>query len=292
MKRSRRTPDPSVPRLPERSERGHKGLFGRVLVVGGSPQMIGAAVLAATAALRSGSGLVQVALPGEVLAIGLSVTPELIGCALDDAERGDRALLAAAEAADVLVIGPGMATSATSRRRLLRLVRLDRPAVIDADALNLLSAEPRWPGRMKLNAVLTPHPGEMARLARHIGRAGKAVPADDAGRREWAVSAAGRLGQVVLLKGYRTVIADPAGSVVVNRTGNSSLSKAGSGDVLAGVIGSLIGQGMEPFAAAAAGAWLHGRAGENAGRVLGRRSVLARDVIAGLPEAIREAESS
>ena len=274
------------PKLPPRPADGHKGLFGKVLVVGGSDGMLGAPVLAGTAALRTGSGLVQLALPRAMVPFALSITPELTALPLGD--RPNRARLAgAAEKADVLVIGPGLGRSGVARARLMRLVRLGRPMVLDADALNLIAAAGTWPQDVAVRAVLTPHPGEMARLAPLFGRP-PAVPADEAGRIDLATAAARAFGgQVVLLKGKNTVVADGA-RVYLNPTGDSSLSKGGTGDVLSGVIGSLIGQGMDLFDAACAGAWLHGRAGEVAGRRLGTRCVLARDVIDALPEAVRE----
>jgi NAD(P)H-hydrate epimerase len=263
-----------LPKLPPRPICGHKGLFGRVLIVGGAEHMFGAAVLAGTTALRAGSGLVQVAVPAAVLPHAIAITPELIGLPLRDGD--DAELLAAAGAADVLVIGPGMGTSPASRRRLGKLLPLHKPAVLDADALNLLASGKFRPGDLALDAVLTPHPGEMSRLAAaHLD--GDADP----------VAAARIFGQIVLLKGHRTVVSDGRRRYV-NRTGDSSLSKAGAGDVLAGLIGSLIGQGMGVFDAACAGAWLHGKAGERAGKRLGRRAVLARDVIAAIGDVINK----
>ena len=274
------------PKLPPRPADGHKGLFGKVLVVGGSEGMLGAPVLAGTAALRMGSGLVQLALPRAMVPFALSVTPELTSLPLG--ERPNRARLAdAAEKADVLVVGPGLGRSAVARARLMRLLRLGRPMVLDADALNLIAAAGAWPQDVTIRAVLTPHPGEMARLAPLLGRSD--VPSDEAGRIDLAAAAARAFGQVVLLKGKDTVVTDGA-RAYVNPTGDSSLSKGGTGDVLSGVIGSLVGQGMDLFDAACAGAWLHGRAGELAGRRLGTRCVLARDVIDALPEAVGELE--
>jgi NAD(P)H-hydrate epimerase len=153
--------------------------------------------------------------------------------------------------------------------------------------LNLLAAGKRWPGFFKAHAVLTPHPGEMARLAKLFGRS--EVPRDEAGRIEIAMTAANQFGQVVVLKGSQTVVTD-GDRVYVNQTGDSSLSKAGTGDVLSGVVGTLLAQKMDRFDAAVAAVWLHGRAGELAGQRLGRRCVLARDVIDSLPAAIREYE--
>jgi hydroxyethylthiazole kinase-like uncharacterized protein yjeF len=264
------------PSLPPRPVDGQKGMFGRVLIFGGSMEMIGAPVMAGEAALRMGSGLVQIALPGPVLAAALSVVPELIGLSLDESAASTKKLLDAAEKADVLAIGPGLGQSKSIGKRLDALFRLDKPMVVDADALNYLASLRAWPKFFAARAVLTPHPGEMKRLAKLIGR--HEVPTDEKGRIGIAAEAARVFGQVVLLKGHRTVVTDSR-KVYINNTGDSSLSKAGAGDVLSGILASLVGQGMNLFDAACAAAHLHGRAGEMAGKRLGRRSVLARDVV-------------
>jgi hydroxyethylthiazole kinase-like uncharacterized protein yjeF len=179
------------------------------------------------------------------------------------------------------VLGPGIGQSAGARSRVMKLIDVDVPMVIDADALNILAGRKQWPGKFSARAVLTPHPGEMKRLCRCE------VPGDDASRIGLAVEFARRVGQVVVLKGHRTVVTDGK-RIYVNRTGDSSLSKAGTGDVLSGIIGALLGQKMEGFEAACAGVWIHGRAGEIAGKKWGRRCVLARDVIESIPGAIKE----
>jgi NAD(P)H-hydrate epimerase len=276
----------NVPRLPPRPAEGHKGLFGRVLVVGGNEGMIGAPVLAATAALRSGAGLVQLAVPRSILPAALSITPELIGLGLGKA-AGKDSLLEAAQKADAIVIGPGLGRTPESDARVTRLIRLDRPMVIDADALNVLATQKRWPAYFKARAVLTPHPGEMSRLARFIGA--REIPSDDEGRSDLAVQLSRLTGQVVLLKGHRTVVTDGRRHYL-NHTGDSTLSKAGSGDVLSGVIGCLLAQKMDPLEAACLGVYLHGRAGEQAGKRLGRRCALARDVLDALPAVIVDDE--
>src|SRR3954464_12062996 len=153
------------PMLPARPKEGHKGLFGRVLIVGGSDEMVGAPVLAGTAALRMGSGLVQIAVPRSILAAALSLTTALIDHALDKS-ASSTALMKAAEQADAIVLGPGLGQSPQSKARVMRLVRLDKPMVIDADALNILASQKRWPKAFKAKAVLTPHPGEMQRLVK------------------------------------------------------------------------------------------------------------------------------
>lgn len=260
-------------------------MFGRVLVVGGNDGMIGAPAFAGLAALRAGAGLVQLAVPRAILQASLSLAPECIGLGVGKAAGKDD-LLDAAEKADAVVIGPGLGQTPEAEARVTRLVRLDKPMVIDADALNLLAKEKRWPKWFKAHAVLTPHPGEMGRLAKLLGLPSR-VPDDEAGRIELAMHAAQQFGQVVLLKGHRTVVAD-AGRVYVNATGNSALSKAGTGDVLAGVLGTLLAQGVDRFDAACIASHVHGRAGEVAGEKLGLRSVLARDVIDALAIAMRD----
>jgi NAD(P)H-hydrate epimerase len=255
---------------------GHKGLFGRVLIVGGNREMIGAPALAATAALRMGSGLVQIAVTETILAAALTIIPEAIGLALGSKADLSR-LLEAAGRADVIVVGPGLGQSPIVAQRIKALLNLDKPFVVDADALNYLATVKRWP---KFSGVLTPHPGEMRRLT------GKPVPTDDAGRIDLATKTAGQFAKVLVLKGHRTVVTDGR-RVYVNKTGDSSLSKAGAGDVLSGMLASLIGQGMDLFGAACLAVHLHGKAGEIAGKRLGRRCVLARDVIDSIATQIK-----
>jgi len=276
----------SLPTLPPRTVEGHKGSFGRVLVVGGNDGMIGAPTLAGTAALRTGAGLVQLAVPRSILAACLTITPELIGLGLGKA-AGKDALLEAGEKADAIVIGPGLGRTPEAEARLVRLVRLDKPMVVDADGLNILASMKKWPTWFKARAVLTPHLGEMARLGKLLGRTD--VPPDDQRRIEIASAAAHAFGQVVVLKGERTVVADGR-RVYVNHTGNSTLSKAGTGDVLSGMLGTLLGQGVDRFDAACLAVHLHGRAGEIAGAKLGMRCALARDVVDAIPGAIAELE--
>jgi NAD(P)H-hydrate epimerase len=301
-----------IPALPDRPEHGHKGLFGRLLVVGGSTEMIGAPILAAKAALRMGSGLVRVALPKLVLGHGLSICPELTGLALSDRPEHLSArtpLAAAIQQADTIVVGPGMGTSPRARQRLMKLLASDRPIVVDADALNLLALLRTWPHTFRAPAVLTPHPGEMKRLGNLFGTSD--IPAtdfhqldathpdaNDADEKRIAIArqAAQISGQIILLKGARTIVVEPSTNLrdarlYINQTGNSSLSKAGTGDVLAGMIASLIGQGMPRFEAACLAAHLHGLAGQHAGERLGQRSVLASDVIDALPTVIRQHQS-
>lgn len=278
----------TLPALPPRPVDGHKGLFGRVLIVGGHDAMIGAPVLAGTSALRMGAGLVQLAVDRSILTAALSITPELIGLGLGRS-KAQKDLLDAADSADAIVVGPGLGQSPHAMARLKALISLAKPLVVDADGLNLLAKQRQWPARFKARAVLTPHPGEMKRLAKLLYR--KEVPTDDDGRIDIATAAANSFKQVIVLKGTRTVVTDGK-QVYLNRTGDSSLSKAGTGDVLSGIIATLLAQQMDRFEAACCGVWIHGKAGEFAGQRLGLRCVLARDVIDALPKAIAEYEQS
>jgi NAD(P)H-hydrate epimerase len=230
-----------------------------------------------------GSGLVFIAAPQAILPAALSVTPELIGLALTPSNT--RHLLDAAEKADAIVLGPGLGQSPAARRRVERLIKLNKPMVIDADALNILSHGKKWPDSFKAHAVLTPHPGEMKRLIALLGKT--EVPTDDAGRISLATATAKSFGVVLVLKGSRTVVADGA-KYYINHTGDSSLSKGGSGDILSGMIGCLLGQKMDRFDAACLAVHLHGLAGESAGKKLGRRCVLSRDVIDALPSVLSD----
>lgn len=268
-------------KLPDRKKDGHKGTFGRVLVVGGSAGMIGAPVFAATAALRIGAGLVQIAVPKSILSNALVLTPELIG--IDVAASRD--LAEACQLADVLVVGPGLGSAATALNRVAKLLSLDKPIVLDADGLRALSSTAANYRSIRANLVMTPHPGEMARLMRFPE--GELVPASRDGRIETALACAKKHAQVVVLKGHESIVTD-GHRIYFNSTGNTSLAKAGTGDVLSGMIAGLMAQGLARFEAASLAVLLHGRAGEIAGRRLGERSVFASDVLIAISDAIAE----
>ena len=279
-----------IPALPARPVDGHKGTFGRVLVIGGSGDMIGAPVFSALAALRMGCGSVQLAVVKHNIAACLSLVPEAIGLALPDSTEAENSLPAevslALENADALVIGPGLGQSLAAMSRVIHLLGFDKFAVIDADALNIISKLPTV-ADIRLKAVLTPHPGEMARLCPLLNRpATDAFLTDEAARINLACHAATVFRQVVLFKGHRSVITDGQ-RVHINQTGDSTLAKAGSGDILSGMIGSLLAQKMSCFEAATLGAHLHGLAGESAGKIFSPRSALAREVIDQIPKVIQ-----
>jgi NAD(P)H-hydrate epimerase len=250
--------------------------------------MLGAPVLAASAALRSGAGWVQVAVDRTLLPSALSVTPELVGLSLSATPASLRELRAAAERADSVVVGPGMGLSTVARRRLEGVLKCARPTVVDADALTLLGST-KTAIRLPLRCVLTPHPGELPRLARHFSAPTAPLGADDDSRRAWATAAARGLSTVVVLKGARTIVTD-GGRLYIEPTITSALAKAGTGDVLAGILGTLLMQMSDPFDAAVLAVSVHARCGVLAGERLGDRSTLALDVIGALPDALRERE--
>ena len=275
--------------LPARPERAHKGHFGRVLVVAGSIDFAGAAVLAALGAMRAGAGVVRVASAESVAARLASAIPELTWMSLDEeapgliAPGGWRRVTTEAASYDAVVVGPGLGSQPATLRRTRQLISSLRvPAVIDADGLNALADGPRWWQTMQSKHVLTPHPGEFARLTGAPSPDG----ADDAARAAAAGAAATRWGQVVVLKGAHTVVADPGGEVLASAIATAALATAGSGDVLAGAIGAFLAAGAEPMAAATCGVAVHGAAGLMAAQRIGTAGTMAGDLAALLPEAI------
>jgi NAD(P)H-hydrate epimerase len=272
--------------LPPRPLESHKADFGRVGVVAGSRGKAGAAVLAARGALRAGAGLVTIFCAESLAPLFVSALPEAMSEPL--AEVGGAIGEAAAPAAiralrgfDAAVVGPGLGTSPGTVAFLEKLLAGTRiPLILDADALNAFQGRPQRLRRRR-SLVLTPHPGEAGRL---LSIPAKRVQADRLG----AVRAlARRTGGVVLLKGARTLVADPRGSVVANPTGTPLLATAGSGDVLSGVIGALLAGGLAPSDAATCGAWLHGAAAEALEPRLGDAGLLAHEIADVVPRVRR-----
>jgi NAD(P)H-hydrate epimerase len=282
----------AVPSLPERARDAHKGNLGRVLVLGGSRGMIGAAVLAGTSALRSGAGLCTVATPAScypILAAKLTCCtthplPETPDATLAYAGRG--AILELAEAFDAVALGPGLGRHRETTRLVASLVRhVGRPMVIDADALNALAEDTSPLQRAKGPRVVTPHPGEMARLL------GESTPGRVQERRAAVAGGfAAAYDCVVALKGHRTLVTDGE-RLYTNRTGNPGMATGGTGDVLTGVIAALLARGLAPFEAAVLGVHLHGLAGDIAARERGQDGMIASDVMDRLPEAARRMRS-
>jgi ADP-dependent NAD(P)H-hydrate dehydratase len=277
----------ALPSLPTRAPDSHKGDFGRVLIVAGSRGMSGAAVLCATAALRGGSGLVRVAVAADILSIVAAGNPCYMTAPLPHDDQGRLAAEAEAEVlrlaatSDVIAAGPGLGhTPAVAAVVRALLAQTAGPLVLDADALNVLAGQTEALRGRSVSPILTPHPGEFSRLL------GQNVSADPAERRQLAMRFAAEHGVVVLLKGHGTVVTDGK-RVYVNGTGNPGMATGGSGDVLTGLIAALLGQRLEPFAAAQLGAHLHGLAGDLARDDLGEASLIATDLIAYLPRTFR-----
>jgi NAD(P)H-hydrate epimerase len=274
---------PQLPKLPLRDPNSHKGDYGRAVLIGGSVGMTGALGLAGMAALRSGTGLVTLATADVCLPTVAAYEPSYMTLPLasdSDGRIGAAAreqITTAVENATAVGCGPGIGRSAD----LVALVEwlfaeLQQPAVFDADALFAL-AQLNSPPPPQGPRILTPHPGEFARLT------GQRVETEEQ-RIEQAAKAAEQFGAVVVLKGHRTVVTDGP-QVYVNETGNPGMASGGSGDVLTGVITALLCQGLDAFAAAKLGAYIHGLAGDLAAEGLGQISLTARDLVDFLPDA-------
>ena len=272
--------------VPVRDPEGHKGTFGRVLVVAGSLDYAGAALMAGSAALRAGAGLVTLCLPQSLQPHLAGRVPELITLGLPESSPGHVAVSRAAgmiaeQPHDAALLGPGLHPDGGTRRLVERLLRTDGPPVtLDAGALGALSGSPGWWSRSRREMVLTPHAGEFGRLHGEVG-------ADHAARADAARVAAVAWQQVVVLKGARTCVAAPDGSVVVAPFVLPALATAGTGDVLAGIIAALLAQGASPFDAACLGVFLHGRAGEHVSERLGDAGLLATDLLVEIPRVRR-----
>jgi ADP-dependent NAD(P)H-hydrate dehydratase len=276
-----------VPQLQPRPADANKGTFGRVVVVAGSRGMSGAAVLCGVAALRGGAGLVKVAVPHGIWPIVAAANPCYLTAPLPEDEQGRitkaalPSLLEALRGQTVTIFGPGLGQSPDLPDVLAEVLRADStPLVLDADGLNTLAYRLKILDANKRPLVLTPHPGEFARLT------GKSIAEIQASRQECAVRFAEEHQGVLVLKGHRTVVTDGE-RVYVNTTGNAGMAAGGTGDVLAGLIGALLGQGLETFAAAQLGAYLHGLAGDLARDALGAPSLIASDLLDYLPRAFR-----
>ena len=269
--------------LPPRPLESHKGDFGRLAVVAGSRGKAGAAALAARGALRGGAGLVTVFCAGSIENAIVGALSEAMTFALPEregalSEEGAPILLRRLEEFDAAVFGPGLGTAAGTVAFLERtLGRARIPVVVDADGLNAFADRPAFFARRSAATILTPHPGEAGRL---LGRSVRSVQGDRLGV---ARALARRAHAVAVLKGAHTLIAAPTGEVAANPTGTPLLATAGSGDVLAGLVGALLAGGLAPREAAVAGAWLHGAAAERLAPSLGDAGLLAHEVADAIP---------
>ena len=284
------TPQWVSQRLPSRPQDAHKGTFGRLLIVAGSQNYVGAAALAAEAAYRVGTGLVTIAAPYSIYPILAASVAEATHLPLPEVEPGRLSPEGVSivedelKQCDALVVGCGMGQYPEARAFLERLLLQDQavklPVIIDADGLNNLARIGDWWKRLEWPAVLTPHPGEMGRLT---GSSTSEVQGD---RLDTARSWSAKWEQVVVLKGAHSIVAAPRGPVRISPFANPALASAGTGDVLAGVIGGLLAQGVPPSDAAACGVYLHGAAGEAVREQIGDAGLLARDLLGWLPKVL------
>ena len=276
--------------LPPRPLESHKGTYGKLLVVGGSRNYVGAPVLACGGAYRAGAGLVTLASPISAYRLAATQMAESTYLPLEETADGQVAVANAAAVRTALagsaaaVLGPGLGQSDAVREFVQQTLLVEpapvSPLVLDADALNALAQTYGWPDQLKTPVVLTPHPGELARLLRCTAAE---VQQD---RVATAQRAAQTWGQVLVLKGAHTVVAAPDGRACVSPFANPALASAGTGDVLAGVIGGLLAQGIGPYDAAVAGVHLHGSAGERVRAELGDAGLLASDLLPHIPRVM------
>lgn len=269
-----------------RPDDSNKGTLGSLLCICGSYGMAGAAIMAGKAALRCGIGLLKIAVPKSIYPVCATNILESVYYPLEETSNGVISskntdfLLEMCEKSSAVVIGCGLSVCDDTKNLVQSVItNCEKPLVIDADALNCICNKPEILKNLKAPAIITPHPGEMARL---LHSTPKTV---NSNRENTAIDFAKKFGVVTVLKGAGTIIASPDGEVYINHTGNSGMATGGSGDVLSGIIGSLLAQGASPINAAAAGVFLHGTIGDLAAEKLGKISMLPTDMIDMIPKA-------
>ncbi len=269
-----------------RPDDSNKGTLGSLLCICGSYGMAGAAIMAGKAALRCGIGLLKIAVPKSIYPVCATNILESVYYPLEETSNGVISskntdfLLEMCEKSSAVVIGCGLSVCDDTKNLVQSVItNCKKPLVIDADALNCICNKPEILKNLKAPAIITPHPGEMARL---LHSTPKTV---NSNRENTAIDFAKKFGVVTVLKGAGTIIASPDGEVYINHTGNSGMATGGSGDVLSGIIGSLLAQGASPINAAAAGVFLHGTIGDLAAEKLGKISMLPTDMIDMIPTA-------
>lgn len=269
-----------------RPDDSNKGTLGSLLCICGSYGMAGAAIMAGKAALRCGIGLLKIAVPKSIYPVCATNILESVYYPLEETSNGVISskntdfLLEMCEKSSAVVIGCGLSVCDDTKNLVQSVItNCEKPLVIDADALNCICNKPEILKNLKAPATITPHPGEMARL---LHSTPKTV---NSNRENTAIDFAKKFGVVTVLKGAGTIIASPDGEVYINHTGNSGMATGGSGDVLSGIIGSLLAQGASPINAAAAGVFLHGTIGDLAAEKLGKISMLPTDMIDMIPTA-------
>ena len=278
--------------LPRRAFNTHKGDCGRVVVLAGSRGMTGAAALTALAAARTGAGLVTLGVPQSLHDIMEVKLTEVMTVALPETSRASLTRLGKKEVeelvkgADAVALGPGLGAHPETRALVREILpELSVPVVVDADGLNALAGHAEGLNKIMAPLVLTPHPGEMARLL------GKKTADIQSNRLVEAEAAAAHWQSVVVLKGAGTIVAGPGGETYLNPTGNPGMATGGSGDVLTGIITAFLAQGLEPVKAAACGVYVHGLAGDQAARHKGMMGLIATDILDALPGILQKAEA-
>ncbi len=274
--------------LPARKKDSHKGTYGHLFVIGGSPGLTGAVCLTSIAALRTGCGMVTAGVPESLNDIFEIKLTEVMTKPLSQTGRRTIGALAVEqcfefiEKIDGLVVGPGISTDAGTEMFFAGLMpEILKPAVLDADGLKLLAGNLKILENPDKKFILTPHPGEMSYLT------GLSIPEIQKNREKIASEFAKKYKVVLVLKGYRTIVSD-GNNIYINRTGNPGMATAGSGDVLAGIIGSLVVQGFSLWESATMGVYLHGLAGDLAAKKVGEYSLIAGDIVEFLPQAIKK----
>ena len=270
--------------LPRRDPEGHKGDFGKVLCVCGSVGYTGAPIFASRAAMRTGAGLVFLGVPQSVWPVAAVKSDEAMPFPLPETADGKLSLLAEepirrrAAGCDAVLLGCGLGRDRQTDALVQNLLNTEKPLVLDADGLNALGGSTELLQKRPAVTVLTPHEGEFLRLGGDLSR----------GRERAAAAFSQKYGVYLILKGHRTLIAAPDGRMAVNTTGNCGMAKGGSGDVLAGMLLSLLGQGCETFDACCAAVWLHGRAGDLAAADKGERGMTPTDLLEQIPYALKD----
>ncbi len=263
----------------------NKGTFGTLALFCGSPQMTGAAVLASRAAMRSGVGMVNLFIPKSIHAILASLMIEPVFTIFSENEHGviskscANEILKKLEKSTACLVGCGLGKNEDTKQIVYEIIKNYRgPLIIDADGINAVSQNIDVLRAAKSSVILTPHPGEMSRLV------GLSVSSINENREQVALDFARENNVIIVLKGYETIVALPNAKVFKNTTGNSGMSTAGAGDVLAGMIGAFLAQGMAPVDSATSGVFLHGMAGDICAKELSEISVCATDIVNKLPE--------
>lgn len=274
----------ALEKMPQRPENSNKGTFGRVLVIGGSPCMSGAAYFSAKAAYRTGAGLVHVLTHDDNRIILQTQLPEAILSTYSEKDFNEDIISEVIEKADVIVIGVGLGQTPLAAHILsLTLSAADAPIIADADALNLISKRLSLLDSVSAPLIITPHMAEMARLCHtEVSE----IMANTVG---FATSFAEKNSLICVLKDHETVVCDGNvnSSIYINKSGNSGMSTGGSGDVLTGIIAALVAQGMPLFEATTLGVYIHGLAGDAAADELGEYSVMASDIIEHISTVIK-----